>query len=94
MVRAAYGFHDITEEQVEAIEKQLVTLELERAARIKAAKAEDAPAAPQYRGTHLVDEKTGTIITEAGVPLAAGRTSGALWFKALRGDDVGLEEIQ
>jgi len=95
MVRAAYGVEDISEEQIEAIEKQLVTLELERAARIKAAKAEDAPAAPQYRGTHLVDAKTGTMLTEAGVPLAAGRTKGAQWFKALRGrDDAGPEEIQ
>jgi len=95
MVRAAYGVEGISEEQIRAIEKQLVTLELERAERIKAAKAEDAPAAPQYRGTHLVDAKTGTMITEAGVPLAAGRTEGARWFRALRRqDETGPEEIQ
>jgi len=94
MVRAAYGLHGITDEQVEAIEQQLVTLELERAARIKASRAEDAPAAPQYRGTHLVDAKTGTIITEAGVPLQGTRTSGAQWFKTLQGGDAGPEEVQ
>ena len=95
MVRAAYGIEGITEEQIGAIEAQLVTLELERAERIKAAKAEDAPAAPQYRGTHLVDAKTGTIVTDAGVPLQAGRTKGARWFKTVRRqDDAGPEEIQ
>jgi len=94
MVRGAYGFDDITEAQVEAIEEQLVTLELERAARIKAATAEDAPAAPQYRGTSLVDVHTGTIITDAGVPLQGKRTSGARWFKTIRGDEAGPEQIQ
>ena len=94
MVRSAYGIHDITDEQIEAIERQLVTLELERASRIKASKAEDAPAAPQYRGTHLVDAKTGTIITDAGVPLQGERTSGARWFKALHGGDTGPEQVQ
>ncbi len=94
MVRAAYDIEDISEEQIERIESQLVTLELERAERIKAAKAEDAPAAPQYRGTHLVDAKTGTIIIEAGVPLQAGRTKGARWFKMLHGEEAGPDEIQ
>jgi len=94
MVRAAYGFSDITEDQIESIERQLVTLELERAARIKASKAEDAPAAPQYRGTTYVDEQTGVLRTGAGVPLQTTRTSGAQWFKAFHGTDAGVEEVQ
>ena len=94
MVRAAYGFDDITDEQVGAIDEQLVTLELERAERINASKAEDAPASPQYRGTHLADEDTGRIVTEAGVPLQAGRTSGPEWFKVVTGADAGPEDIQ
>ena len=94
MVRAAYGFDDITDEQVEAIEQQLVTLELERAERIKASNAEDAPASPQYRGTDLADENTGRIVTEAGVPLQAGRTSGPEWFKLVTGSEAGPEDVQ
>jgi hypothetical protein len=94
MVRAAYGFDDITDEQVEAIERQLVTLELERAERIKASKAEEAPASPQYRGTDLADENTGRIVSEAGVPLLVGRTSGPDWFRAVTGAEAGPEEIQ
>jgi uncharacterized membrane protein len=94
MVRAAYGFRDITEVQIESIERQLVTLELERAERIKASKAEDAPAAPQYRGTTYVDEQTGVLRTGAGVPLQTTRTSGAQWFKRFHGTDAGPEEVQ
>jgi uncharacterized membrane protein len=94
MVRAAYGFRDITEDQLESIEHQLVTLELERAERIKASKAEEAPAAPQYRGTTYVDEQTGVLRTGAGVPLQTTRTSGAQWFKAFHGTDAGIEEVQ
>ena len=94
MVRAAFGFDGITDDQVAAIERQLVTLELERAERIKASKAEDAPASPQYRGTDLADETTGRIVTEAGVPLQAGRTEGPAWFKAVTGADAGPEDIQ
>ncbi len=56
------------------VEQQLVTLELERAERIKASKAEDAPAEPQYRRTTFVDEQTGVLHTGAGVPFPAGRT--------------------
>ncbi|MEN8235418.1 MAG: alpha/beta-hydrolase family protein [Actinomycetota bacterium] len=93
-VRAAYGLHEITDEQVEAIDRQLVTLELERAERIKAASAEDAPAAPQYRGTEFTDAATGALRMEAGVPLQATRTSGARWFKNLSGHDAGPEEVQ
>jgi len=94
MVRAAYGMWDITDDQIEAIEQQLVTLEIERAERIKASKAEDAPAAPQYRGTTYVDEETGVLRTGAGVPLQTTRTSGAQWFKTFHGSDAGPEEVQ
>jgi uncharacterized membrane protein len=94
MVRAAYGFRDITDDQIESIERQLVTLELERAERIKASKAEDAPAAPQYRGTTYVDEQTGVLRTGAGVPLQITRTSGARWFKKFHGTHAGPEEVQ
>ena len=94
MVRAAYGFTDITDEQVQAIERQLVTLELERAERIKAVKAEEAPASPQYRGTDFENAETGRIISEAGVPLSASRTSGAEWFKRITGAAAGPEDVQ
>jgi uncharacterized membrane protein len=94
VVLGAYGLREITEDQVEAIEQQLVTLELERAERIKASKAEDAPAAPQYRGTSYVDEQTGMLRTGAGVPLQTSRTSGARWFKTFHGTDAGPVEVQ
>ncbi|MFV9672605.1 MAG: alpha/beta-hydrolase family protein [Acidimicrobiia bacterium] len=94
MVRGAYGFTDITDEQIEMIEQQLITLELERAERIKASRAEDAPAAPQYRGTTYVDEQTGVLRTGAGVPLQTTRTSGAQWFKQFHGTDAGFQEVQ
>jgi uncharacterized membrane protein len=93
-VRAAYGLDDVTDEQVEAIHRQLVTLELERAERIKAATAEEAPAAPQYRGTDFHDDATGAMRMGAGVPLQATRTSGAHWFKHLTGKEAGPEEVQ
>jgi hypothetical protein len=94
MVRGAYGFDHITDEQVEAIERQLVELELERAERIKASKSEDAPASPQYRGTDLADETTGRIVAEAGVPLQATRTSGPEWFRTVTGAEAGPEDVQ
>lgn len=74
-----------TKAQIKAIDDQLVNLELERAERIKAAKAEDAPAPPDYRGTHLEDASTGKIRVEAGVPLEGQRTSGAQWLASLVG---------
>jgi hypothetical protein len=73
---------------LKAIDESLVTLELERADRIKAAKAEDAPAPPDYRGTHLEDASTGKLRVEAGVPLQGKRTSGAQWLKSM----IGREE--
>ncbi len=86
MVSAAYGLA-ATETQLKAIEDALVTLELERADRITAAKAEDAPAPPAHKGTHLADARTGRIRVEAGVPLQGTRTGGAKWLKSLLGQD-------
>ena len=71
-----------------------LALELERAERINASKAEDAPASPQYRGTDLEDETTGRIVTEAGVPLQASRTAGPKWFRAVTGAEAGPEDVQ
>lgn len=84
MVAAAYGLR-ATEAQLKAIEDALVTLELERADRIAAKKAEHAPAPPEYRGTALEDAQTGKIRVEAGVPLQGQRTSGAKWLNSLLG---------
>ena len=94
MVRKPEWLDDITEEQIEMIEQQLVMLELERAERIKASRPEDAPAAPQCRGTTYVDEQTGVLRTEAGVPLQTTRTSGAQWFEQFHGADAGPQEMQ
>jgi hypothetical protein len=84
MVAAAYGL-PATEDQMKAIEDVLVTLELERADRIAATKAEQAPAPPENRGTALEDAQTGKIRVEAGVPLQGKRTSGAKWLNSLLG---------
>jgi uncharacterized membrane protein len=84
MVAAAYGL-PATEAQLKAVEDVLVTLELERADRIAATKAEEAPAPPDYRGTALEDAQTGKIRVEAGVPLQGKRTSGARWLNSLIG---------
>ena len=62
--------------------------------RVEAAKPEDAPASLQYRGTDFKDAETGRIISEAGVPLLASRTSGAQWFKAATGAQAGPEDVQ
>ena len=86
MVAAAYAL-PATEAQLKAIEDSLVTLELERADRIAATKAENAPAPPDYRGTHLEDAQTGKIRVEAGVPLQGTRTSGADWLTRVAGEE-------
>ena len=76
-----------TKTQLKSITEALVTLELERADRIAAAKAEDAPAPPDYRGTHLEDASTGKLRVEGGVPLQGQRTSGAKWLSSLIGQE-------
>ena len=86
MVAVAYGLA-ASEAQLKAIEDALVTLELERADRVTATKAEHAPAPPDYRGTALEDAQTGRIRVEAGVPLQGTRTSGAKWLASLVGEE-------
>jgi hypothetical protein len=86
MVAVAYGLA-ASEAQLKAIEDALVTLELERADRVTATKAEHAPAPPDYRGTALEDAQTGRIRVEAGVPLQGKRTSGAKWLASLVGEE-------
>jgi hypothetical protein len=83
-VATAYGL-PANETQLKAIEEALVNLELERADRIAAKKAEHAPAPPHYRGTALEDAQTGRIRVEAGVPLQGKRTGGARWLNSLLG---------
>jgi uncharacterized membrane protein len=93
MARAVATAYDLpaTETQLEAIEDSLVTLELERADRIAAEKAEHAPAPPAYQGTELEDARTGKIRVEAGVPLQGTRTSGAQWLKSLLGHEESAD---
>ena len=83
-VATAYDL-PVNKTQLKAVGEALVTLELERAERIAASKAEDAPAPPDYRGTHLEDASTGKLRVEAGVPLQGKRTSGAQWLNSILG---------
>lgn len=65
LVYGAYGLPEAKSEQIEAVDAALRSLELERGERIKAAKAGDAPPAPQYRDApHEV----------GGVPLRRGKS--------------------
>ncbi|GMQ85256.1 MAG: hypothetical protein BMS9Abin07_0822 [Acidimicrobiia bacterium] len=89
-VATAYNL-PATVTQLKSVVESLVTLELERADRITAAKAEDAPAPPDYRGTHLEDASTGKLRVEAGVPLQGKRTSGAQWLKGMLGEDKSAD---
>ena len=72
-VRDAYAFPTASDTQVASIEKILRSLELERAARIKAEHAQSAPPAPAHRA---VDQDA-----LAGVPLRTRRTGGARWLR-------------
>lgn len=89
-VATAYNL-PATKAQLKAIGESLVTLELERAERVAASKAEDAPAPPDYRGTHLEDASTGRLRVEAGVPLQGRRTSGAQWLTTLLGREKSAD---
>jgi uncharacterized membrane protein len=89
-VATAYNL-PATVTQLKAVDESLVTLELERADRINAAKAEDAPAPPDYRGTHLEDADTGKLRVESGVPLQGKRTSGAQWLNSLLGREESAD---
>jgi hypothetical protein len=70
-VRDAYRLPAATERQLGRIEETLVSLELERAERIKARDPDAAPTAPVHR--------TSDGASRAGVPLRTRRTRGARW---------------
>jgi uncharacterized membrane protein len=70
-VRDAYALPDATDSQISRIEQVLRSLELERAARIKAQPGHAAPPPPAHR--------TGDGASAAGVPLRTPRTPGARW---------------
>ncbi len=89
-VSTAYNL-PATKAQLKAITEALIALESERADRIAASKAEDAPAPPDYRGTHLEDASTGKLRVEAGVPLQGQRTSGAQWLNSLLGREKSAD---
>jgi uncharacterized membrane protein len=70
-VRDAYQLPPATDEQLDRIEQTLVSLELERAERIKAPHADAAPTPPAHR--------PGDGGPRAGVPLRTRRTRGPRW---------------
>jgi uncharacterized membrane protein len=70
-VHDAYRLPAATEPQLDRIEQVLRSLELERAARIKATHTQAAPPAPAHR--------TDDGAVRAGVPLRARRTRGPRW---------------
>ena len=72
-VRDAYALPAASDAQVARIEAVLRSLELERAARIKAQHGHAAPPAPAHRAA-------GDAV-QAGVPLRQRRTSGARWLR-------------
>ncbi|HEX3213242.1 MAG TPA: alpha/beta-hydrolase family protein, partial [Actinomycetota bacterium] len=72
-VRDAYALPSASDTQVASIEQVLRSLELERAARIKAEHGHSAPPAPAHR--------TPDDTVQAGVPLRQRRTSGARWVR-------------
>jgi uncharacterized membrane protein len=70
-VQDAYRLPAASEQQLGRIEQTLVSLELERAERIKAQHAQAAPTPPALRA--------GDGAARAGVPLRTRRTRGARW---------------
>jgi uncharacterized membrane protein len=75
-VHDAYGLPAATEAQISRIEQTLRSLELERAARIKAQHSQAAQAAPTPPAQRTDD---GSL--RAGVPLRSRRTRGARWTR-------------
>jgi uncharacterized membrane protein len=75
-VQDAYQFPAASQQQLDRIEQVLVSLELERAERIKAQHAQAAPPAPVHRDA---DQDAA-----AGVPLRTRRTRGARWIRGRR----------
>lgn len=74
-VSKGLGLPYATDEQLNAVEESLRSLELDRADRIKAEHADVAPPAPSQMSD-------GKRVIE-GVPLRGARTSGAKWIKSL-----------
>jgi hypothetical protein len=72
-VRDAYDLPAATDHQLSRIEAILRSLELERAERIRAQRAQAAPTPPIHR--------TGDGGVHAGVPLRVRRTRGARWMR-------------
>jgi hypothetical protein len=72
-VRDAYALPGADESQIARIEETLRSLELERAARIKAQHGHAAPPPPAHRAADG--------IVQAGVPLRHRRTRGARWLR-------------
>lgn len=72
-----------TDEQIEAVEKALRTLELERGDRVAAEHLEGAPPAPAQTvaGERVI----------AGIPLRGTRTSGSKWLKQIL-SDAGVKQ--
>jgi uncharacterized membrane protein len=75
-VADAYRFPAATDQQVANIEQTLVSLELERAERVKAQRAHEAPPPPAHRAAGM--DAVG------GVPLRTRRTGGARWLTRRR----------
>jgi hypothetical protein len=77
-VQDAYRFPAASEQQLDRIEQMLVSLELDRAERIKAQRAHLAPPAPAHRDAGMD--------AVAGVPLRTRRTRGARWLRRRRAE--------
>jgi uncharacterized membrane protein len=75
-VADAFQFPAATEQQLNRIEQMLVSLELDRAERIKAQHAKAAPPAPVHQAAGM--DAVG------GVPLRTRRTRGARWVRGRR----------
>ena len=75
-VRDAYDLPDASEAQLDRVDQQLRSLELERADRIKAQHAHAAPQPPAHRAAG--------VDAPAGVPLRIRRTRGARWVRGRR----------
>jgi len=76
-VRDAYHLPTVTADQMQRIEAELRTLELQRADRIKASHLDAAPPAPAQRKEKEGEREVG------GVPLRVRRTGGARWLRSL-----------
>jgi uncharacterized membrane protein len=75
-VHDAYGLPGASDAQLDRIDQQLRSLELERAQRIKAQHPHAAPQPPAHRAAG--------VDAPAGVPLRTRRTRGARWLRGRR----------